>query len=58
MGDELTITVTRGPYPVLVTGEPRVVRAALDALLEVLEGAPRRRILRLRRDAAGPEVKP
>ena len=55
MGDELTITLNRGSAPVLVTGDPRVLRATLDALVEVLEGAPRKRVLRLAREAEKPE---
>jgi hypothetical protein len=55
--DEITITVNKGAEPVLVTGSPAVVRAVLDALVEVLEGAPRRRVLELTRDAE-PEREP
>lgn len=48
---EITITLNKGSEPVLVTGSPTIIRAVLDALSEVLEGAPRRRVLELQREA-------
>jgi len=49
--DEITITLNKGSSPVLITGEPTIVRAVLDALGLVLEGAPRRHVLQLAREA-------
>lgn len=51
MGDQITITINKGSEPVLVTGEATVIKAVLDALALVLEGGPRRRVLRLAREA-------
>jgi hypothetical protein len=48
--DDITITVNRGATAVLVTGDPAVVAAVLDALERVLRG-PERRVLRLARDS-------
>ena len=50
MGQEITITVNRGADPVLVTGDPRVIQAVVAALVEVLDGPSRRRVLALARD--------
>jgi hypothetical protein len=58
--DQLLITIRRGTDPdrppVLITAEPAVVRAVIRALVETLQGAPRREVLRLAREAdAQPE---
>ncbi len=51
--EEITITVTRGPSPVLVTGDPIVVDAVLGALDRALRGPERARVLRLARELDG-----
>ena len=48
--EEITITVSRGSSPVLVTGDHIVVEAALAALERVLRGPERARVLRLARE--------
>lgn len=50
--NEITVTVNRGADPVLVTGDPRVVAAVVDALVAVLDPRDRRRVLALARDDA------
>jgi hypothetical protein len=49
----ITITINRDATPVLVTGDPAIVEAVLDALERVLRG-PERRVLRLARDQESP----
>lgn len=58
--EEITITVTRGTSPVLVTGDPIVVDAVLRALDQALKGPERSRVLSLarNRDDDGPELTP
>ncbi len=58
--EEITITVTRGTSPVLITGDHIVVEATLAALERVLRGPERARVLRLARDHDddGPELTP
>jgi len=57
--DQLLITIRRGTDrdcpPILITAEHRVVQAVIRALTETLEGPPRRRVLRLARQAPGGE---
>ncbi len=48
--EEITVTVTRGTSPVLITGDPIVVEATLAALERVLRGPERVRVLRLARE--------
>lgn len=45
--DSLTITVTRGTAPVLVTGDADVVGAVVEALVRALKGPEQRRVVRL-----------
>lgn len=58
--DQLLITIRRGTDPdcppILITAEPRVVRAVIRALVETLEGPPRREVLKLTRRAARPRA--
>ncbi len=57
--EEITITVTRGTSPVLITGDPIIVEATLAALERALRGPERARVLRLQRELEDePEVTP
>lgn len=51
---DLLITIRRGTdpdvAPILITAERRVVEAVIAALVDVLEGPTRGRVLALRRD--------
>ena len=57
--EEITITVTRGNSPILVTGDPIIVDAVLGALDRALRGPERARVLRLQRELDDePELTP